>query len=158
MQRDIVCITIEMESGLPDSRAEVRLLCSHLPLHRVRIPAERLFFVSEDIPLIQKKPFPANRKRHFLPLLTTYYCIPTYEFRLTAECRRGLLERFSVRSACGSGVIFDCCLTCTGLPPPPARSCLLTVVDCWSFSGTCVLCSATVSVIAFLILHSFSLY
>ena len=62
MQRDIVCITIEMESGLPDSRAEVRLLCSHLPLHRVRIPAERLFFVSEDIPLIQKKAAPCKQE------------------------------------------------------------------------------------------------
>ena len=52
---------------------------------------------------IKKRPVKLATGRNYRLVLTTYYCIPTYEFFLTVENRASLLQN---GSAASSGVIF----------------------------------------------------
>ena len=104
-----------------------------------------------------KKPC-SNENRAKITLLTTYCCILTYEFPLTAEstgytyCPENIYSRGSASS---SGVIF-LSRKSTGLPSSPARFGFLLVnllSPSWLFSMDCL--NVTIeSVHSYIFLHS----
>ena len=106
-----------------------------------RLP--RSIFMSQDIrPYdIKKRPVLANRTKY--TRCTTYYCILTYEFPLTAESPGTLTFQKQYRfqgSASSSGVIF-LSRKSTGLPSSPARFGFLLVnllSPSWLFSMDCL--------------------
>ena len=104
-----------------------------------------------------KKPC-SNENRAKITLLTTYCCILTYEFPLTAESPGTLTFQKQYRfqgSASSSGVIF-LSRKSTGLPSSPARFGFLLVnllSPSWLFSMDCL--NVTIeSVHSYIFLHS----